>query len=257
MVAATIRGRILETLTNLKKVELGWAAISSERVERDVKYPIWVRLPADSNGHPNMTFEALIDSGAEIWLSTVELRVSDMRISAAKTHNYEWLALGKISEESITNVMPYDGDILHMSKPNRTVYSLRSKEPFVFDYETWRWHYDPEKARLARSEHRSIQKSQTVRNPRASLKRRRSKAKNTDENREEEQSAKHTETTPMSSGVPCTEPNVPSNATGEELSAKMEPTATAAEDLENNGVEIPARCCPICQQKWPRLSDTP
>jgi hypothetical protein len=250
-------------MTISKKVELGWEVKSSERVRRDVQVPIWVRRLANGDNHSAMSLQAmslqdLIDSDTEIWLSIAELRVSDLRVSASENHDYEWLALGKISQTNIANVMPYDGNTLHMSKPDRTVYSLRSKEPFVFDYETWKWRYDPEKARLARSEHHYIhQESLTVGDPRAGLKRGHSQAKDTDKNWEDEQSAKHTKTTSMSSEGPWKEANVPSSTTDEELSAEMEPTATTATDLENNSVDIPTRCCPTCQQKWPRFSDTP
>jgi hypothetical protein len=242
----------LETTTIFKKVELEWEVKSSEGVERDVQVPVWVRRLANGDDHSAMSLQDLIDSDTEIWLSTAELRVSDLKVSASRNHDYEWLALGRISEANIANVMPFDGNTLHMSKPDRTVYSLRSKEPFVFEYETWKWRYDPEKARLARSEHHYIpQESSTVGNPRAGLKHGHSQAKDTDKNGDDEHSAKHTKITPMSWEGPWKETKVLSSATDEE------PPATAAEDLENNSVDIPVRCCPTCQQKWPRLSDTP
>jgi hypothetical protein len=97
-----------------------------------------------------MTLEQLIESGFEIWVSITELRVCDLKIPATKGHDYEWLALGKILKSSIEKVMPYDGNIVHVTKPNRIVYSLGSPEPWFYDWEKWMWRYDADKAAIAR-----------------------------------------------------------------------------------------------------------
>jgi len=240
MVAATIRGKISETVKTSRPGLLGQELINSKTVERDVHIPIWVRLRAAADGRLAISLQDLIDSDAEIWMSITELRLCDMKVPASKGHDYEWLALGRISRASIVDVMPYDGEVLHMSDPGRVVDSLQSQEPFVFKYETWMWCRDTEEAKLARFQ-RENRKARRLR---------KAQGIDSDNNEEDGQTPKRQKICPTS------DERVPEETDSNEPEEINEPASMAFEEIQANGVASNTDCCPECGQTLPQSAET-
>ncbi|CAN9255089.1 unnamed protein product [Alternaria alternata] len=94
-----------------------------------------------------------------MWLSITEIRASDMKLILPKIrwcdticadgHDYEWLACGFIPKSRVTRVMPWDGTRLHRNPDVRIVRSIDSPDPWVFDWTTSMWRYDPRLYRTA------------------------------------------------------------------------------------------------------------
>lgn len=240
MVAATIRGKISKTVKTFRPDLLGQELINYKTVEQDVHIPIWVRPRVAADGHLAISLQDLIDSDAEIWMSITELRLCDMKVPASKGHHYEWLALGRISKASIVDVMPYDGEVLHMSNPGRVVDSLKSQEPFVFKYETWMWCRDTEEAKLARSQ-RENRKAQRLR---------KAQGIDSDDNEEDGQASKRQKICPTS------DERVPEETDSNEPAEITEPASMAFEELQADGVASNAECCPMCGQTLPQSAET-
>lgn len=123
-----------------------------------VTIPVWVRDTARPVDGSSITDAQLAASGADMWLSITELRISNMKkvlpqirhydTIAAKGHNYEWLACGAIPKSRIIRVMPWDGTTLHKTQDVRIVRSIDSCDPWVIDWNTLMWRLD---ARLYRT----------------------------------------------------------------------------------------------------------
>jgi hypothetical protein len=240
MVAATIRGKISETVKTFRPGLLGCEVLNRETVERDVHIPIWVRPKAAADDLPAISLQDLIDSDAEIWMSITELRLCDMKVPASKGHDYEWLALGRISMESIVDVMPYDGEVLHMSDPGQVVDSLHSQEPFVFNYETQMWRHDPEGAKLA-----GFQKEN-----RRARRLRKAQGIDSDNNEEDGQSSKRQKICQTS------DERVPEQSDSNEPAEITEPATMAFEEIQAEGVASNTECCPTCGQTLLQSAET-
>ncbi|KAF2877707.1 hypothetical protein BDV95DRAFT_614810 [Massariosphaeria phaeospora] len=98
LVPATIRAKLEETIKTFN--DQGTFA-DQEKITRNVEIPIWVRATAVPQDRSSISEQQLSDSGADIWLSITELRISDLQLSSKKGHDYEWLAFGRIPKSCI------------------------------------------------------------------------------------------------------------------------------------------------------------
>jgi hypothetical protein len=96
-------------------------------------------------------------SNDDLFVSIKELNNSNLvagpdshsrrRTIRANGHAYEWLALGRIREERIMKVIPFDGTAFHMVKPSYTVRSEDATEDWIFDFELETWRLESEMKR--------------------------------------------------------------------------------------------------------------
>ncbi|KAJ8109762.1 hypothetical protein OPT61_g7220 [Boeremia exigua] len=117
---------------------------------RHIDMPVWVHRSARPADGSSVTLEQFKRSGAELFVSIKELRMSNVvrgpnnhsrrRTITADGHNYEWLALGRIPESRIEKVIPFDGTTFHDVKPSGTVRSEDATDDWIYDFdmETWR-----------------------------------------------------------------------------------------------------------------------
>lgn len=123
----------------------------SKVISRKVEIPTWIRKAAKDRFGSTITPEQLAASGADMWLSITEIRLSDLKakghmndpkrdIICAKGHNYEWLCCGSIPESVITCVMPWDGKKLRVTDPGYPIRSFEnSGQPWVFNWLKKMW----------------------------------------------------------------------------------------------------------------------
>jgi hypothetical protein len=98
-----------------------------------------------------------MDSQPDFLVSIQELRNSNVvegpnshskrRTIQADGHNYEWLALGRIREDRIMKVIPFDGKDFHMVQPRHTVRSEAATDDWIFDFEHEIWRLESEMRR--------------------------------------------------------------------------------------------------------------
>ena len=123
---------------------------TSSTNDRDVEITIWVldAVPYEGSSaiRPSRKLDEILDSGGLIWLSVNELTRSDMELWAMKSHENEWLALSRIPEGLVTNVMPFDGAFLHSQKGYEVVRSRLSEEIYLWNFEIKMWVHDPDLA---------------------------------------------------------------------------------------------------------------
>lgn len=120
---------------------------------KEVDIPLWIaRTALQSHGDEatkTISLDGIKASGAEPWLSITELRFCNLRVIAARGHDYEWLAGGFIPKSRIEAVWPYDGNKLHTVEPSEPVKSLESRDHWVFNFKTWFWVLPPPDKRKA------------------------------------------------------------------------------------------------------------
>jgi len=158
LIAATVHAQMSTTVNVYTKLPL-WTSWDQATKVHNVTIPVWIRSPAVPADRSSITWPQLQASGADMWLSITEIRSSDMKLIlpmirrwdtiAAKGHNYEWLACGFIPKSQITRIMPWDGVRLHRDLEVRIVRSIDSPDPWVFDWTTSMWRYDPRLYRTA------------------------------------------------------------------------------------------------------------
>ncbi|KAL1795909.1 hypothetical protein ACET3X_006133 [Alternaria dauci] len=121
---------------------------TSSTTDRDVEIPIWVLDAVPYEGppadRPSRTLDEILDSGGLIWLSVNELTRSDMELWAMKSHENEWLAMSRIPEDLITNVMPFDGAVPHTRKGHEVVRSRGTEEIYLWNFDIRQWVHDPD-----------------------------------------------------------------------------------------------------------------
>ncbi|KAF2241521.1 hypothetical protein BU26DRAFT_390664, partial [Trematosphaeria pertusa] len=139
LIAATVRGTLEETVLTTWKDSLLGKTESVTVTTRDVQIPAWVHESAIPDDAAAISVEQLATSGAVMWLSITELRLSNLKVPATKGHDYEWLACGAIPKSNIIRIMPFDGTTLHQEQGPKVVRSLRSREPWVFDWQQQMW----------------------------------------------------------------------------------------------------------------------
>ncbi|OAL48615.1 hypothetical protein IQ07DRAFT_645398 [Pyrenochaeta sp. DS3sAY3a] len=119
----------------------------SATTKRRVHMPIYVNeetIPTDRS--PIHLDQMLKKPGAEIWVSTTQLENSDVmrqprrhgrnvRVIGMPGQEYEWLTLGHIKESRIEYMMPYDGEMLHVRRGPKTVFSRHSHDDWVWDWD--------------------------------------------------------------------------------------------------------------------------
>ncbi|KAI8941663.1 hypothetical protein NX059_002875 [Plenodomus lindquistii] len=157
LIPATVRAHQETTVTVETKVVLGKEVKIAYKTHK-VKIPVWVRKCAVPKDWSAISPEQLKASGAELWMSTTEIRDSTFKKVSPMTrrydtigangHDYEWLAAGFILKDHVTKVMPWDGVKLHIAHYDRIVRSIGSTEPWIFDSSSWMWRLD---ARLYRT----------------------------------------------------------------------------------------------------------
>lgn len=126
-------------------------------------------MPKDGSA---ITRQQLKASGADLWVSITELRISDLRDLPRgssvyegimkKGHDYEWLCLGSIKKSLITRVMPWDGEVLHATEGTDIVWSKYSPEHYIYDWGIKQWRLDPELSVLAILRYRKIRLEQKL-----------------------------------------------------------------------------------------------
>ncbi|KAI4654935.1 uncharacterized protein J4E78_007114 [Alternaria triticimaculans] len=132
--------------------EVGHAEVKKwKKVWRDVDIPAWVHKKAREKYGNTIDPEQLTESGADMWVSITEIRLSNLKNSGpsgsikrdsicAKGHDYEWLSCGSISDDRILNVWPWDGRKLHTRDPGRPIRSVaNSGQPWVWDMPKTMW----------------------------------------------------------------------------------------------------------------------
>jgi hypothetical protein len=110
---------------------------------RLVKIPIWVRETAGLTDGAT-TMDEIIKSGVDYWVSAAELKSSDLNVFVGTAHETEWLAFGRIPLNTVVNVMPYDGQVLHQEKGLDRIRSTLSRETFLFNWTRQMWLHDPD-----------------------------------------------------------------------------------------------------------------
>lgn len=105
----------------------------------DAEIPVWIRSNAKPADGSSIIVEELAASGADMWLSVMELRHSDLKSSFSKGHNYEWLCCGPILKSRVEKVMPFDGYTLHRERGSQPVISRDSSHTWIFNWDTWMW----------------------------------------------------------------------------------------------------------------------
>ena len=161
LIAATVRAQMATTVTVTTKKPLRLEPDDVKKATKihNITIPVWIRDKAVPKDRSAITPQQLEASGADMWLSITEIRMSDLKLVlpqirycdtiAAKGHDYEWLACGFISKSTITHVMPWDGVRLHVIKDARIIHSINSPDPWVFDTSSRMWRYDPRLYRTA------------------------------------------------------------------------------------------------------------
>ncbi|KAH7562663.1 hypothetical protein BM1_02183 [Bipolaris maydis] len=140
---------------------------------RKVKIPVWIHKKAMDQYGRTITPEQLKKSGADMWMSITELRISNLKVAGpkfsktrdvicAKGHNYEWLCCGGILESRVTGVWPWDGKQSHMIHPGYSIQSTKqSGQPWVWDWKKKMWLPDLFSASVAQSEGRGTKRQCT------------------------------------------------------------------------------------------------
>ncbi|KAG9195616.1 hypothetical protein G6011_00737 [Alternaria panax] len=85
----------------------------------------------------------------EICVASKVPKIRRWNTICADGHDYEWLACSFIPKSCITRVMPLEGVRLHRNPDVRIVRSIDSPDPWVFDWNTSMWRYDPRLYRTA------------------------------------------------------------------------------------------------------------
>jgi hypothetical protein len=112
--------------------------------ERKVRIPAWVHKRAVPVDQSPISLEQLSASGSDIWLSIREIKMSNLKVPASRSHWYEheWLAGGVIPKSRISEVWPYDGQRIHYAPSSYPVRSTGSSQPWVFDWQSRMWVLD-------------------------------------------------------------------------------------------------------------------
>ncbi|KAH6868741.1 hypothetical protein BKA58DRAFT_200228 [Alternaria rosae] len=118
------------------------------KVYRGIEIPIWVldKTPFEGRARerPDCVVDDVLEAGGLFWFSVNELKESDLRVWAAKSHMNEWLAVSSIPKSLVTKTMPYDGAVLHTSKKAEAVRARRSPEPYYWNYDKNCWDHKPD-----------------------------------------------------------------------------------------------------------------
>ncbi|CAE7027511.1 hypothetical protein CFE70_003930 [Pyrenophora teres f. teres 0-1] len=121
--------------------------ISIATTKRTVRIPIWIAdgtpYLGNSETRPDCEVDDVLHAGGNFWFCVDELVKSDFRIWVSKKHKGEWLATSRILQSSVTNVMPFDGAILHTGKSTEQIRS-RCAEPYFWNFDTNRWDHNPD-----------------------------------------------------------------------------------------------------------------
>ncbi|OAG17588.1 hypothetical protein CC77DRAFT_1033476 [Alternaria alternata] len=159
LIAATVTAQMETTITVTTRRRFHPDETYLASKVHNVSTPVWIRDTAVPLDHSAITWQQLKASGADMWLSITEIRASDMKLILPKIrwcdticadgHDYEWLACGFIPKSRVTRVMPWDGTRLHRNPDVRIVRSIDSPDPWVFDWTTSMWRYDPRLYRTA------------------------------------------------------------------------------------------------------------
>lgn len=150
LVAATVTSQRESTTSYVVKNSAFF--LRSYKKTKTVNVPVWIRdtvVPADRS---NITQEELATSGADMWMSIRELRKSNVEVTASRGHSYEWLACGSVPKACVLRVMPFDGKALHPFEGLNPIWSLKSTEPWFWDWKLQMWLLDHDIQSDARSD---------------------------------------------------------------------------------------------------------
>jgi hypothetical protein len=105
-------------------------------------------MPAD--GSP-ITTKQFHGTGADVYISVREQRGGGLHLSSEWYHrkNYEYIAGEFAPKKYVTDVIPFDGEILHEEKPAEEIRSKDEKN-FRWDDDIPRWVYDSVSGELKR-----------------------------------------------------------------------------------------------------------
>jgi hypothetical protein len=145
LIPATVHGELQVFSAMYKDNTLNYTAMSEKT--RPGKYPVWIRDTARPADGSSITIQQFYDSGADMWLSGLEMRKTgkfEMNCGAAYTHDNDYLCCGAIPESVITNLMPFDGEKLHRKRGYELVISKDSIEKYVWNFDRWLWEHNPE-----------------------------------------------------------------------------------------------------------------
>ncbi|KAL1610526.1 hypothetical protein SLS60_002195 [Paraconiothyrium brasiliense] len=160
----TIHANLEETLQKFETDAFGFENFRDiESETRQVQIPAWIHQDAIT-GHEDagsMTLEELEGCDPEIWLSITELRHCNLKVPAAKGHDYEWLAAGTILKKRIHKIKPWDGEKLHHNEGPHKVRSKSSNKCWVWDWQKSTWFLDTSRVRRKSAKEQSTNNSGT------------------------------------------------------------------------------------------------
>ncbi|XP_014556458.1 hypothetical protein COCVIDRAFT_99771, partial [Bipolaris victoriae FI3] len=151
LIPATIRAECETTVKVFTQTYVLGESVKIKSYSRQVDIPIWIHKKAMEQHGRTITPEQLKKSGADMWLSITELRMSNLKVAGptfnktrdvicAKGHDYEWLCCGGIPKSIIEGVYPWDGKVLHMTDPGHPIRSFEnSGQPWVWSWKKEIW----------------------------------------------------------------------------------------------------------------------
>lgn len=151
LVPVTVHGdeQLVETLYGGLDEANALTVVTSKATKRRVHIPVWMRdvaRPADGSA---INLQQFYDSGADMYISIDENRLSDMGVHASTGYDKEWLLVGPILMTAIDRVMPFDGKEVHHTKGNQVVQSRQSILTYIWNFDVRRWLHNPDMSNIS------------------------------------------------------------------------------------------------------------
>jgi hypothetical protein len=143
LIAGTLRGE--EQVVEAFYAEGSLTKLKEAVETRSVRIPVWIRKTARPDPlTKSITIQEFYNSGADMYVSVPELRVSDIVVRASPNRDNEWLSCGPVPMSAIGRVMPFDGRTVHREKSRDIIQSRQSIETYVFDWQKRMWRHNPD-----------------------------------------------------------------------------------------------------------------
>lgn len=104
-----------------------------------MQIPVWIHKKAVPEDQSPISFAQLAASGADMWLSITELRMSKLKVPASRGHDYEWLACGAIPKSRVSTVIPWDGNTLCFEQKAEPIRIKGSNGDWIWDWSQQMW----------------------------------------------------------------------------------------------------------------------
>lgn len=111
---------------------------------QDLAAEIQAWIPAASVPKDGLPFsvDKYISDGAEMWMSIVELKKSNIGFECNIKHDNEWFSCGPIKMSQILDVLPFDGYAAHRhdgTRPGQKIISKRSTIRYKWNWDERKW----------------------------------------------------------------------------------------------------------------------